>query len=97
MDGAGVFKDILHRNAYFLLFYPWSLNSDSPKNNLIMSGHTIMYIYLETPCWPLEVPSGTRMRLWSPVSECWLQTQLPPGSGEQKQESQQFKADVSCM
>lgn len=43
-----------------------------------------MYIYLETPGWPLEVPSGIRMRSWSPASACWLQTQPPPGSGEQK-------------
>lgn len=42
-------------------------------------------IYLEIPCWPLEVPSGIQMRLWSPGSECWLQTQPPPGSAEQKQ------------
>lgn len=50
-----------------------------------MSGHIIMYIYLEIACWPLEVPSGIQRRLWSPVSGCWLQTQPPPGSGEQKQ------------
>lgn len=43
-----------------------------------------MYIYLETPGWPLEAPSGIRMRSWSPASACWLQTQPPPGSGEQK-------------
>lgn len=50
-----------------------------------MSGHIMMYIYLEIACWPLEVPSGIQRRLWSPVSGCWLQTQPPPGSGEQKQ------------
>lgn len=44
-----------------------------------------MCIYLEIACWPLEVPSGIQRMLWSPVSECWLQTQPPPGSATQKQ------------
>lgn len=40
-------------------------------------------IYLETPCWPLVVPSGIQRRLWSPVSWYWLQTPLQLGSSEQ--------------
>lgn len=75
----------LPRNVHLCLsFLPWSWVR-SHKNNPIMSGHIIMSVYLEIACWPPGVPSGTRMRSWSPVSGCWLRTPPPPGSGAQNQ------------
>lgn len=40
--------------------------------------------YLERPCWPLAVPSGSQMRSWFPAFGYWLQTPLPLGSGRRR-------------